>query len=663
MKRISEIENIMPLGLERALDRDISLSDRILELHREHGFKKFMLTGPSKKWRNLGFPPKQVFEDLAHAFKKVQSDVAPYGIECGWWISICMKSGPREDFTRIKRSAGTLSPFANCPLDEGFKSFYADCVATFAKIAKPSFIILEDDYSIVAASQGNGCFCDLHLKEFSRREGREFAREELSAMLYARTPDSIALLRRWRQLIKDSLVDFAKNIRATLDVDSPEIPVGLMQAGCADKEGDFTYDVCKALAGERHDPFCRFYGTFYNGVRPQDIPTVLFHPIYSLQHSPENLIAFHESDSYPTSRFFTSGAEMRAIMTSAYCAGFEGSTFQIKESSDIPEETAYTKMFARERVKFSALKQAVSKCEMRGVEICYDPFANTVDTVPEPYWTQCVGLFGIPYTSKESSIAFLDKRHARYFDDETLKRYLSKGLFIDGDAAKILYERGYGDLIGAEIGEYITDGPLSHDLGAKEVIRPEFRSKGKASELNFASVFASGGEAKAVRITPISDDCRVVTDAVGSKDGAVCPGMTIFKNSLGGTVVILGMCIANTYTQSLLSYVRQRLFGRLISEMTDDIAFVKDSPRVFTFMNLPKSRDADFIGIISHINLGCDTLDSISLALPKDFAGASEVLSLGLDGLWHSVPFERTEDGAKIDVSLPYLDGVHLMFK
>jgi hypothetical protein len=123
------------------------------------------------------------------------------------------------------------------------------------------------------------------------------------------------------------------------------------------------------------------------------------------------------------------------------------------------------------------------------------------------------------------------------------------------------------------------------------------------------------------------------------------------------------MCIANTYTQSLLSYVRQRLFGRLISEMTDDIAFVKDSPRVFTFMNVPKSGDADFIGIISHINLGCDTLDSISLALPKDFAGASEVLSLGLDGLWHSVPFERTEDGAKIDVSLPYLDGVHLMFK
>lgn len=661
---INEIETIIPVGLELAMLEGRDVSETVLNIHEKYGFKRFMLTAPGKRWRALGFPPIEHFEQLAYAFKEAREKLEPYGIECGWWVMLCIKSGASDEFTRIKRADGSLAPYSNCPLDPVFKKHYADCVARFAEIAKPAFIITEDDYSILQSSP-KGCFCDLHMAEFAKRTGREYTAEELTEILDRRDEGSLEIIRAWRELMKDSLVDFAKEIRKRLDVASPEIPMGHMQSGPSDAEGDPTYEICKALAGDKHVPFCRFCGTFYNGAIVQNIPTKLFRPIYFCQHTDGDFIALHESDSYPSSKFFTSGSEMRAIVSTAYAAGFDGSTFQIGNQVAHPNEKAYGTMYAKNRKRFSEMKRIVKQCEMRGVEITYDPFCNTVDKGYAPHWAQTLGMYGIPVTSKEASIAFWDSRVAKYGKRETVMKYLSKNLILDGAAAKALFDRGFGEYMGVEIGENITSAePLCYDLGANEVTRDEFVTEGYAKNMSVASAYAYGHHGKAVRITPTSEDCKVITDVMISSGEVICPGMTVYKNSLGGTVVVLGMMIADTYSQSMLCYQRQRLFQRILTELDGDTAYIKDCARLFNILNEAKDPDqSGFIGMLTVINLSSDDEDKILVRLPEKFAAAEKVLSMDINGEWREVEFTRDGNDLEIIAECRYLDPQNLLFR
>lgn len=664
MKRTENIDVIIPIRLAASMDRGETVIDDVLSYYHKYGFKKFILTGPTKKWRTLGFPDKEYFEKMAYKYLEAKTVLEPYGIELGWWVTIVVKSGRHKDFTPIQRADGTLSPFSNCPLDPVFRKHYAECIALFARIAKPSFIITEDDYSIVASAPGSGCFCEHHLKEFSSRMGREYTREDLAPLLNPGTPEGIELMRSWRELMKDTLVSFAEAIRREVDIESPEIPIGYMQAGCADHEGDVTYAIAKALAGPHHTPFSRLYGTFYGGFVTRELPNVIYHPIYSRQHIEGDFIFYHESDSYPTQRFFTSGSEMRAIMSCAYSAGFDGSTFQVREDSDVPEETAYPKMFAKERARFNTLHEAVKQCEMKGVEICYDPFYNTLGGRSRPIWTQTVAFFGIPFTTKESGVAFWDVKQATYCSHETVMKYLSKGLFLDGDAAKVLCRRGYAKYLGASVDDNLMQGKLSLHLAAKEFIRDEFRTDGKSKTIPFASVYAVGHEAKAVYITPIDEHCRVVTDVVDNEGNTVSAGMTYFENELGGKIVILGTVIGNSYSHSILTYSRQRLFQKLLANIDDSYVFVKDTPRIFTFANEAKDPEkSGFVGVLTLINLSCDTQESLTLHLPEKLAACGEILRIDASGEWVPVEFERIEDGVIVNTAAEYLDPVYLMFK
>ncbi|MBQ8408497.1 MAG: hypothetical protein IJY39_06485 [Clostridia bacterium] len=664
MKRNENIDVILPLRLAASMDRGEKVTEYVLDYYRKYGIKKFILTGPTKKWRTLGFPEKAYFEKLAYEYLEAKNILEPYGIELGWWVTIVLKSGLNEKFTPIMRADGTTSPFANCPLDPVFRQHYAECIALFARIAKPSFIITEDDYSIWAAAPGKGCFCEHHLKEFSRRVGREYTRETLAPLLNPDTPEGIELMRRWRELMKDSLVCFAEAIRAEVDKETPEIPIGYMQAGGADHEGDVTYPVAKALAGPNHTPFSRLFGTFYGGFVTQELPNVIYHPIYSRQHIEGDFIFYHESDSYPSQRFFTSGSEMRAIMSCAYSAGFDGSTFQVREDADVPEETAYPKMFAKERARFNALHKAVKQCEMKGVEICYDPFYSTLGGRSRPYWTQPIAFYGIPFTTKESSVAFWDVKQATYATHETVMRYLSKGLFFDGEAAKVLCQRGYSKYLGASVDDELTRGKLSLHLAAKEHICDEFISPGRSKTITFASAYAVGREAKAVYVTPIDERCKTVTDVVDNAGNKVSAGMTYFENELGGKVVVFGTVIGNSYTHAILSYSRQRLFQKLLSMIDDSFVYVKDTPRIFTFANEAKDREkSGFVGILTLINLSPDALDELALHLSEKFASCEEILVMDAAGDWEPVAFERTEDGALIHTAVRYLDPVYIMFR
>ena len=665
MKLKDKLDVIIPISLEQDWPKTENVIAEILEQNEKYGFTRFALAFPCGGWRNIKFTPTEVFEKKAREFAIIKNELIKHNIECGWWITATIKSGRDDEFSPIIRSDGSESPFSNCPLDPAFRKRFSSNAALFASIAKPKFIILEDDYSLIASSTTLGCFCSHHLAEFSKRQGKEYTRDSLLKELRAPdSPEKAKLLSDWLELMKDSLVLFAEDMRAAIDIKNPEIPIGLMQSGHADREGDATVPVSKALAGKNHTPFTRFFGVSYGEIRPEKIPCELYHCIYDKQHIEVDYLFYHESDTYPHTRFFTAACEMKSLMGAVYSHGFDGSTFQTQQLLDnANEETAYGEMYNSERARFNTVHRFAKQCEAKGVELNYDPSFNRLDKVCyPPLWTEAISLYSIPWTTKESSVAFIDKNHAANWDDKKIKEYLKKTLFIEGDGAKILCDRGYAEYLGVNVTE--DDSvyeAVRYDLAAREVIRDEHLKGLKGKNIPSTYMFAiSNG--KMHKMTVNNPSCEIISEMMTFEKNVVNVGMSRFKNKLGGNIYVMSMTLDGNYSQSLLNYRRQHIIQSALSEHNDEFAFVKDDARIYTIMNEPTDKqNASFIGMLTLINLCGDTRVGLNLHLPESWKGSVPSF-ISRSGDLVPLAYSPTDDGIRLDVPFSYLDPAYIIF-
>lgn len=658
------LDIMVPVRLDPQTDTCDSIAKQIKYQHENYGFKRFAFFALSKGWRSIGYPPREHYIECANLAAEVKKQLASCDVECGWFLALTLKSGASEEFTSPVKADGTKHPFSSCPLDPGFRKRFAEDVALFAKIVKPAFIFTEDDFSIEAVS---GCFCEHHLKEFAARQGRYYSREELTAIFAQKTPASYRLLREWRELAKDSLVGFAQAMRTELDKESPEIPMGYMQSGGADYDGDATEAIARALAGPDHTPFSRLFGTFYCGVDVKRIPEELYHPLYSKQHIREPFRFYHESDAYPHTKFYTAGVHMKAIMGTAYAYGFDGSVFftgQIEGESG--KGSVYGEMYAEEDKRFNEVYRIAKQCELKGVEIEYDPFWNTADeaySTINPLWVRSIGRFGIPFTSLTSQVAFWDVRQAKYAEHDTIMDRLSKGLILDGEAAKCLCERGYGRYLGVAVGEDVITGTnLIYDLGAHEEICEPFATEGKPRRMPAAHMFSPPGNGKWLELTVTDSGCEVVTEAYTFQKKLITPAMTRFENELGGRIVVMSLTLDGNNSQALFNYERQRLLQELVVWCSDEYVLAKEAPDVFVIANEAKnSGQEDFIGMLTLINLCEDPLKQVELHLPPHWKQAGDWCILQQNGEWQDVAYTETDDGIVIHCELRYCEPVSVL--
>ena len=175
MDKRNGLDVVIPVNIDANWLTKAEITEAILNQYTNYGFTRFMLSVPIGGWRSIGYPPQEFFVEKAMLFKEIKEELLPYGIELGWWNCLTIKSGATEGFQPIVQPDGRMHPFANCPFGENFKTRFAGDIALFAKIAKPAFIFFEDDYSLAAA---NGCYCELHLKEFEKRYGIHYTRDE-----------------------------------------------------------------------------------------------------------------------------------------------------------------------------------------------------------------------------------------------------------------------------------------------------------------------------------------------------------------------------------------------------------------------------------------------------------------------------------------------------
>ncbi len=665
-----ELDLIVPVSLELDWPTYESVVDDILYLNKKYGFKSFALACPGAGWRSKNYPSKEVFEDLAHLFKKVKDTRICHEIECGWWMTVTLKGGSSEKFSRAVKPDGTETVMSSCPLDPDFIEYFSECIYTFSKIAEPAFIITEDDYSVIAASYNKyGCFCDYHLKEFAKMTGKAYSREELFEIFESHTIEGAELFKKWGELMKESLIRPIKAAREKLDKILPDVPIGYGQAGNCDKEGDLTEDLSIAMAGENNIPFSRIHGAFYGGGDTKDIPKAMFTGIYFKQHVKTNFNCYYEFDTFPHTRFYNSAKQMGVFMSTAYSHGYIGGLFQVQQLLDDPnEELVYANLYKQERDRFNSLHLAVENCTQKGVEIFYDPFYNnydeTVKTGRNPLWVRPITTFGIPFVTTKSDIAFWDIRQAKYSDHETVIEYLSKGLILDGDAAKELVRRGYGEYIGVDFGENVLNGNnLIYDLGAREVIKDGFVPESKGRNMPPAHMYAASNGVL-YKMTPTDPNCEVITELYDFQKNFISVAMTRFKNSLGGRIVVMGETIYNNMSQSLYNYRRQKLIQSLVTWCSDKNVYIKDAPAVYVIHNeADNPKEKGFSHLLTLTNMCEDEIDIIKLYLPPCMRDLKEFSYLDIKGEWQKIDGKKTDDGVEFNVTINYCESLYLKCK
>ncbi len=655
------------------LDKDTVVAD-ILQQHREGGYTKFVIFYPAPGWIVTEYPPISVFEEGGKTFREIKEELKSHGISLGWWLRNSINSGTTPGMQKIIKADGNYTAVTNCPLNENVRERLAKSVAAFAKEGKPDFIFFEDDYSIAASSR-MGCFCDAHLEEFSRREGKVYTREELVKCLNAGTKEAVELTRRWRELSKDSLIGMAREIRAELDKENPQIPIGHMQPGAAFYDGgDSTEEIARAFAGPKHTPFSRINSCLYVFSSSKSLPDAMFNGLYMIQNANRPLRFYHETDTYPHTRFYTSSALMRSCMGAAYSLGFDGSTFNNAQFLDYQnEERVYDKMYSQEKARFNEVHRIAKQCDIKGVQVKFDPLYNTVPGSTYALWVTVLSQFSLPLTTLEGDVAFWDKCQAEYEDDASIRKALSKGLFLDSDAARILCERGYGEFLGVDVGDYLCEGayfktgkadgePISYDFSGKEVIRDTFVPDGKGYNMISPYMYAPWGYGNMRKMTVNNPGCEVITEYYNFQREFVTTAMTRFENSLGGRVVVMGITLEGNKSNSLINYRRQRLIQEHINWCGGEVVYVQGEPLVYTLMNEAKNPDeSGFIGMVTLINLCEDETDSVCLHLPSKWRNLKQICTLEKNGEWRPLKCEQNGDTLLIKEPLKQLNPMYIL--
>lgn len=662
-KKVRKLDIRVPISTDMQYsDTDALVTEKILDLYHRYGFDRFILTGPWHGWINYEYPPVEYFREKAQLAARVKETVAPYGIALGWWMATTLKTGAQKDFSNYVTMEGEMQNFTACPLDDKFKAAIAERMAECIKVVKPEFVVMEDDYSAY-----HGCFCERHLKEFARRMGRFYSREEIKEYHKSNDQEKIEVVRQWREFNKEVMLDVSRVIRAKVDEESPEITIEPFQAGATDYEGFSTEEHAKILAAKGHRPSSRIYGTYYSyDFDEKRLPEAMVHALYSKEHFDPKFKFIHETDAYPYSSYFISGNAMRALMATAFSYGFEGAIMlSTPLATHYLDEEIYNKSVADERNRLEAVYDVARQCEIKGVEICYDPFYNSLKYVgcdKDPLWTRPLGLFGIPYTTKKSSVAFWDEIQAQYADDATIREYLSKGIFLDGEAAKILFKRGYGEYLGVDVGDVVTVGTGDFDQCSMEVVRREFVENCVGNYMPNTRTWNLMGNGVLYALKPNCPGCEIVTEFQTFRHEIKAIAMTRFENSLGGKVVVMGTTLRGNFSQGLYNRQRQDILQVLIKWCKDEYAFVKRESKVFCIMN-EATEETDFKGMLTLLNLSSDKYKDVCVHLPEKWRRNNGFKRLNIQGEWEDFGYSYTEDGVCIHEEIWLGDPFYILVK
>lgn len=633
-----------------------SMLDALRCMRHDYGIRRFLITAPNQEVLLGGDSSLDAFREIGRMLSFIRRETAAEELQVGWWCTPSLGAGVlNASWTRIVDLNGTESVSAGCPLDPDFRADFAGKVAEVAMTGHPWLILFEDDFELSNhAGIRFGCFCPRHLEEFARRTGKFRTREELCRIFSAGGEKAQRLRLQYHMLACDTMKIIARDIRRAVDQVAPETRLGLCQPGVVDLDGDFTWAVARELAGEKTRPFVRVFGACYSSCDSgQKLPGALAHAFYSAEHPGGDLEIVHETDTYPHTRFFASGAFIDTLLTGAFSAGCRGTLFYATQYLDEPlEERGYLELLRKRRPKWEAFLRQIAGTELCGWQIvrssresCAVPFGRTdfQGRLWDGHGADWLGRCGIPYTTREQPVKLLSGITAAVLTDEEIMAILAGGVLLDAEAAVILTRRGYDSYLG------VTAEPLPEiDFCREKILWPgeEVDSSRRSGRDIYVLAFApAGSEAAAfARLTP-QPRTQWLTAYCDSSGRRVQPGMTFFSNRAGGRVAVSGGVLWKNNSSQIFCYRKKALLQHLYTLLSGGELLPAAEcihPNFWVLCNrAPIGGDQRLT--LTLTNLSCDGAAGVSLRLATEWR-QRRWQELGGDGFWRGSR-TREKDG------------------
>ena len=271
---------------------------------------------------------------------------------------------------------------------------------------------------------------------------------------------------------------------------------------------------------------------------------------------PGNVVEQTEVENVPFTQYANSVNFTFLKMVVSFAFGCNGVTLNLFDhcGTSMELEPKYGEMLGEKKTYLNALASFSQRVgPLRGVRVLHHDkagFNNHLDkrhwkglSADGDIWASALEAHGIPTIYDDNVVTTAAcGQIIRSFSDNDIKAMLSKGLLLDGEAAEILSERGFGDAIGVKS---ISAKTCVDDLGAfaaEEYYNPEFEGeKHKFLTIRFPV-------RPNIHIIEPLNGARVISQLVNA-DAVRQHTMTYaFENSQGGRVVVYALNMASSYS-------------------------------------------------------------------------------------------------------------------
>lgn len=513
------------------------------------------------------------------------------------------------------------SVYRMCPMDERFLDYMARTCRTFAA-AKPDFFMVDDDTRLVFGDIP-GCFCPLHLAEFSKRTKRKWTRQEVVSMLKKGDSRDADV---WKEVKVDSLRRFFRVIRKNF---GDEIP-GMLCVNNASFHRRYGKEYATILAAPGQTPILRGTGApYHDAERPKHVVGVRCSYAGQLDMVGSDIIYMQESDTCPHTLWATSAVRIYEYLVMLALEGCKGAKIWITRTGNYPEKksaNAYRRIFRENR----GIMEWAAKVDFRQegivVPACGPINLNFAD--------RYLALTGIPYRfgkARKGEVTALTVETLKLLPRETVREILGGIAIVDGPAALWLSENGFSDDIGVNAKRWERKTVQVHEF-----------------ENGTSSVgLRTGG---LVDLSNIANGAQIYTrlmnrPRMGDVPVYEAPGSVLYENARGGKVLSFAQPLpvqAPRYYEApffseLYKAAVMRWLTMLGGKLPGSVCYLGVG-----HMTCESGTTSDGENVIVLNSLDLDGDDAPELAFGSDPA---EIERLQGDGRWLSVKFEKTEQG------------------
>ena len=404
------------------------------------------------------------------------------GLEVGVWISAFghgkaimpeLAAGERV-YTQITDVYGVSNENgSNCPMDENFVRDYCEGVRRIAELS-PDMIMLDDDFRLTSR-RGNGltCLCPLHMAEYRRRIGEDIPLEKMEKLLL--TGRKNRYRSEFLKLMGDSMRDFIKALRCTIDSVNPNIRFGVSDCYTWDMHGTDPVEIAKMAAG-KNKPFARTIGAPYHSTNI--IPVVESTRQFFAWAKDSGVEIFAEGDTYPRPRHNVPSKTLELFdLLLLANGGGDGILAYVEDYSCAYDyERGYVERFVRNKPIREGVKEIFDGKSPVGARVYSVPHKMEDWDLGDSVFKDSSLMIRIAQRSPSFDLlssnsvptSFADEgdyplyiigENARHVDLEKIGR----GAILDAVAAKILAERGVDTgLLDASMTEALSEYYFRH---------------------------------------------------------------------------------------------------------------------------------------------------------------------------------------------------------